>query len=223
MICIDNTLLVLLFHPDAKAPDDPNTNQPIERLRDRLDFLIETWKEKREKIIIPTPALSEFLVKAQDDAQEYLDRLRNTQNFDIRPFDEMAAVELAAIYLKERQAESNSGKKRFDSVDTAARIKFDRQIVSIAIARGASTIYSDDNGLATFANRNGLAIVRTWELPLPPSIQPVLQFKNNEEETDKVISIEVRRSIRNDASVEAGDGHEAQKAIITQDEGDTEG
>jgi hypothetical protein len=31
------------------------------------------------------------------------------------------------------------------------------------------TIYSDDDGLRTFAKRNGIDVVGTWELPEPPA------------------------------------------------------
>lgn len=184
MICLDSTFLGLLLHPTAKPPDDPVTGQPIERLEDRLDYLEERWADDNEKIIIPTPVLSEFLVLAgQDDGAKYLDDIHASSHFVIVPFDEKSAVELAAICITERAATSNRVIKRTEDGETKAKMKFDRQIVAIAIANGATAIYSDDKGVATFAERNGLQVIQSWTLPLPSAVKVPLPFNEAEDET----------------------------------------
>lgn len=55
-----------------------------------------------------------------------------------------------------------------DPIVTKAKIKFDRQVVAIAKVEGADTLYTHDTGLRDVALANGLRVVMTWELPLPP-------------------------------------------------------
>jgi hypothetical protein len=54
-------------------------------------------------------------------------------------------------------------------------MKFDRQIVAIALVSGARVLYSDDDGVAKFAAACGLAVKRVNDLPVPASQQD-LQF-----------------------------------------------
>jgi hypothetical protein len=128
MVVIDNTFLSLLLHPKARPPRDPSTQKPVERIEDRIGQLIEDLDSESERMIVPTPVLSEFLVLAGNDAPEYLNRLGEKKNLLVRPFDEKAAIELAAIELEDRKT---SG-KRGTSNSPWAKIRFDRQIVAIA-------------------------------------------------------------------------------------------
>lgn len=52
--------------------------------------------------------------------------------------------------------------------ETWAKLKFDRQIVAIAKVVGATTVYSDDDGVETVATRSKIQVTRTCDLPLPP-------------------------------------------------------
>jgi hypothetical protein len=62
----------------------------------------------------------------------------------------------------------DSGNKRGASNDTWAKVKYDRQIVAIAKVCGATTIYSDDDGIAALGKEANIQVVKLWELPLPP-------------------------------------------------------
>ncbi len=186
MVGVDSTFLSLLLHPIAKAPDDPNTGLPIERLDERIDCLIEKWSERRETVIIPTPVLCEFLILANEDGPEYLTRIHDSSNFKVKPFDERAAIELAAIHVIIAASRSNRAVKRGDEGGTWAKIKFDRQIVAIAKVNNATAIYSDDKNLGNFAESMGIKVIRTWELPLPPPQQPTL-FKDEKQTVESII------------------------------------
>src|ERR1035441_5682595 len=102
MVVIDNDVLSLLLHPKARPPKDPATNKPVERLPDRIEKLVEDWESDQEKVIIPAPVLSEFLILAGDEASNYLDEIGARRMILVKPFDEMAAIELAAIELEAR-------------------------------------------------------------------------------------------------------------------------
>ena len=47
----------------------------------RIDHLIEAREKRRETIVIPTPALSEVLVHADEAGPEYLEILNTTRCF----------------------------------------------------------------------------------------------------------------------------------------------
>ena len=66
MPVFDATTLLLFLEPDARAPLDPATNEPLTDAKARIDHLIETLEKQREAIVIPTPALSEVLVHANE-------------------------------------------------------------------------------------------------------------------------------------------------------------
>lgn len=68
MVVFDASVLLLLLDPDASPPNDPATGQPIEHAKARIEHLIATLERQRTKVIIPTPVLSEVLVRAGADA-----------------------------------------------------------------------------------------------------------------------------------------------------------
>ena len=64
MVVFDATILLALLQSDCPPPRHPETNEPIDSFRERIDYLIKRLDKDKEKIIIPTPALSEILVRA---------------------------------------------------------------------------------------------------------------------------------------------------------------
>jgi len=164
MVVFDASILVFLLDPDASSPLDPVTEKPVDRARDRLDFLIHTLEESKEKIIIPTPALSEVLIRAGQAGPEYLKELNTQARFKIVDFDQRAAIEMAATI---RSAIDN-GDKREGIKSLWAKLKFDRQIISIAKVEGATSIYSDDDDIKKLAPKSGIKVIGVCELPLPP-------------------------------------------------------
>ncbi|MDX6269897.1 MAG: hypothetical protein QOD28_1120 [Acidobacteriota bacterium] len=185
MIAVDNTFLTLLLHPLSRPPRDPDTGQPVDRLDERIELLIETLEQENESIIIPAPVLTEFLILADKDGPRYLTDIDSHRRFRVESFDQRAAVELAAINLSVRAA---GGGRRGDMTGTYAKITFDRQSVAIAVVNTARVLYSDDENVEKFAKRCGLPVVKTWELPVPEEKHPLLRLSeakgyNDEEES----------------------------------------
>lgn len=164
MVVIDATILLLMLRPDAPVPAGPNGVQ-IDRAKDRIDYLVQQLNNAKTKIIIPTPALSEVLVRAGAAAsQQIIEHLQKYAVFTIEPFDTRAAVEVATM---SREALAK-GRKKEDSAGTYAKVKYDRQIVAIAKVQGATTIYSDDSDIRTLGSRAKINVVSLADLPLPP-------------------------------------------------------
>src|SRR5438045_3252311 len=167
MIGIDETALSLLLYPNARPPKDPATGKPVERVEDRIEKLLEDLDADNERIILPTPALCEFLVLAGKDGPAYLDKIHESKTLLVKPFDELAAIELAAIEYESR----SRGDKRGGVTASWAKVKFDRQIVAVTKANGAKRIYTDDEDIIKFAAKAGLEVISTWNLPLPAAKQ----------------------------------------------------
>ena len=167
MVVFDTSILLLVIDPNARPPIDPTTAKPIEKAAERIEHLISVLTNAKEKIIIPTPVLSEVLVYAGDAMSKYLETLNSQAVFRIANFDQKAAIE-AAIAMRDA---IDRGGLRIDADNpdaTRTKIKFDRQIVAIARAEGAVAIYSDDNDMIEYAKRAGLHAYRTTDLDLPP-------------------------------------------------------
>ena len=164
MVVIDATMLLLLLRPGIPVPAGPG-GVPIDKPKERVEHLVRQLEQDRTKIIVPTPALSEVLVRAGVAAsQQIIEHLQKYSVFRIEPFDTRAAIEVATMT---RDAIAK-GKKRGDNAATYAKIKYDRQIVAIARVCGATTIYSDDGDIRALGKETKLTVIGLADLPLPP-------------------------------------------------------
>lgn len=172
---IDATTLAYLITPDGRAPIDPATGEQVSRAKDRIEHLIVQLDREKTTLIVPSPALSEVLVLADDAGPAMLDRISRSSRIKVADFDVRAAVEVAAMT---REALRKGDK--FDGSDAPwQKVKVDRQIIAIARVNSASVIYSDDRNLAKFAERLGLSVVPLRALPLPEAPEADL-FSNLE-------------------------------------------
>lgn len=160
IVAFDTSVLVYFFDEQARPPLDPASGAPVSECKDRLDFLIATLQRDKAKIVIPTPALGELLVKAQQAAPEWLDMLHKSKHFKIAGFDERAAIEFAAT-----QAERLASGQKSEGA-SRAKAKFDDQIVAIAAVERATVIYSDDPHIKRLAGTR-FEIIGVSDLPLP--------------------------------------------------------
>ena len=165
MIVFDASVLLLLLNSETPPPKDAATGRPVARCKDRIEYFVAQLTKQREKIIIPTPALSESLIKAGEAAPQYLDIMRNSRFFQISPFGTTAAVEAAELM---RQRIAKFGTLKGDALDSRAKVKFDLQLVAIARVTRATTIFTDDDGLQKLAISLGLNAKGAASLPLPP-------------------------------------------------------
>lgn len=160
MAVIDASILMLFLRPDVPVP------AAIDRPLERVEYLVKRLEKAREKIIIPSPALAEVLVRASATLSlELVEKINGYNVFRIEPFDTRAAIEVAAMT---RDALDGGGRKN-TSAATYAKLKYDRQIVAIAKVMQATTIYSDDRHIRTLGKRAKIDVVGLADLPLPPA------------------------------------------------------
>lgn len=174
MVAFDSTILSLLLFPDAEVHRGKES-KAVEHARERVVGLVRELEAAKEQILVPTPSLAEVLVTEGADVQDVLTTLRGSSWIRIGDFDERAAVELAMRL----RAAIKAGDQREGLRITKTAMKFDRQIVAIALVNGVRVLYSDDDGVAAFAGNCGLAIKRVADLPVPAS-QGDLPFEQQE-------------------------------------------
>src|SRR5437879_5929458 len=117
-VAFDNSFLTLVFNRKSAAS--------IPDAAELVDDLIESLEEHKAKIIIPTPVLTEVLLKTGPSGPTYIEVLKRFSCFQVKPFDEKCAVELAETLI------SSIAKKRTKKQVSHAKITFDRQIVAVA-------------------------------------------------------------------------------------------
>lgn len=157
MVVFDASILLFVF--------DENTPSSVPRAKERVEYLIDCLSQAGEKIVIPTPALSECLVYAGPAGPDYLTIISKQSCFRVASFDERAAVEAAVRTYQARQR----GRPKGGAPEIAkAKIKFDRQIVAVATVEGATAVYSDDAHIVGYASEAGMEAYRLADLPLPP-------------------------------------------------------
>ena len=153
MVVFEASILIDLFNKRLKGDR-----------RAKLDHLVETLQKKRTTILIPTPALSELMARADSARDKYFRNLNSSSNFHISPFGAKAAMECALMIS---EALTNGDKKA--QAKTWAKAKFDWQIVAIAKSENATAIYSDDGDIACIGKRSNITVIKTDDLPLSAS------------------------------------------------------
>lgn len=209
MVVFDAAVLTLLLWDEARPPNYPGAEDPVERCKDRMELLVQTLHKSRETIVIPTPALSEVLVASGRDGLRYVKILEQAAVFRIQSFDTLSAIELAEI----TRAAIDRGDIREGEQAPWQLIKIDRQIVAIAKVTRSHTIYTDDRKLRGFAQRAGLNVVRTHELPLPPEPEEsrqldwVREFEAQNEQDEEEAEIALAAEL--EAASEADDAEDS--------------
>lgn len=165
MVVFDATMLMLAVRPESGRPIDPTTGKPVEHVRERIDFLIGELGKSKAKIGIPTPALSEVLVRSGNGAKNLVSKINEFSVFQILMFDEISAIEVALM----TRSSIDAGDKKDGSLEVWNKIKYDRQIVAIARVNQAAAIYTDDTGLRNTAQRVGIPVVGLADMLLPPA------------------------------------------------------
>jgi predicted nucleic acid-binding protein len=153
MIVFDANVLISL-----SAGDDANEDF------ERISGLIQDLVAAKTIIGVPAPAWAEYLCGTGIGTSGVIEVLKKRSAIRILPFDEVAATELAVI----DQATRAKGSKKGASKAGWQKIKVDRQILAIARVHSASLIYTEDDGLIAEAERLGVAVSRTGDIPLKP-------------------------------------------------------
>lgn len=132
-------------------------------IKERLDqLLLDAHRDKR-RIIIPTPVIAEFLVRAEAASTSAFATLEKRAAIYVAAFDRMAAFECSLIDA----AAINRGDKRDGSTEPYQKIKIDRQIIAIAKVHTVGLVVTADEGVRRIAQRVGIDAKDITELNPP--------------------------------------------------------
>ena len=143
----------------------------------RLDNLFEIISKSGGVVILPTPAISELLIKTDSGTTAWLAALQRRSAVKVAPFDLRAAVECALI---SRLGDGTKAGKRAGTKPGEAyqKIKVDRQIAAIARVSGSDLLVTDDEGLIKICEFINIPTSRVVSLDLPASaMQSGLPFE----------------------------------------------
>jgi len=164
----DTNYLVLLMQ--GSSPDvvhDPEYDTPVERVPEKLSFLLTELKKKRAKILIPTPVLAELFAGLGNKANEIFEVLNNSYGMQFADFNVAAAIETGLALRTKKKTDRRTGWQK---------VKFDRQIVSIAKVNKAEIVYSNDMQVCRWSRNAGMKSVSIWQLENPPPTQIPLSY-----------------------------------------------
>jgi hypothetical protein len=162
-VVFDASILLLAIDPAAKPPAHPEGPAHAKQAGDRLRYLLERIDAQGVVAIIPTPALTELLMRAGAATTQILEALQRTHRVQIAAFDHRSAIECAALL-----AQPVGKRNRREPAASWAKVKFDHQILAIAKVHSATHIYSDDQDLKRLGARAGIEVLGVWDLPPRP-------------------------------------------------------
>lgn len=171
-VAIDATTLSMMLNPNSRITVDFG--------RERLNGFIARAEKERRKLIIPTPATAELLTAIGPTSADYIRVINRKAVFEVRAFDEVAAVELAFL---NRDLFAALDKK--NRLEPWQKIKVDRQIIAIARVAECEQILTEDDGLANRARICNIEAIKLVDLPIPDSAkQGELNLEEHEEIAD---------------------------------------
>jgi hypothetical protein len=170
IVAVDSTVLLHLINPSLPVRPDASGKVP-DKCRERLDHLIDQLSKQAGRMIVPTPVLAEVLVRAGAAGPDWLTALKGRKAIRVADFDELAAVECAAL------ARERAQRTRRPARDKA---KFDEQIVAIAAVQNVGMILSDDDDIRGLAPK-GMQVKGIGDLELPPQDAQAGLFDNRPE------------------------------------------
>lgn len=176
-IAIDASTLSILLNSNARIPLDPATKQPVDLGRERILGFISQAEKERRKLVIPTPAVPELLTAISPTSADYIRVVNRKTVFEVRSFDEVAAIELAFL---NRDVFSSLDEK--NGLEPWQKMKVDRQIIAIAKVADCEKILTEDDGLGNRARLCEIEPIKLIDIPIPDSArQGLLQWQDHEE------------------------------------------
>jgi len=161
---VDNNVLIQMLAPNSTGLTHPDTKNALERVDERAQAFVAEAERQNALILIPAPVLSEFLIGVEVSRyQDYLDVLNGSACFEIVDFDTAAAIECAQLPDRKELAQ-------ISPEQVASKLKYDRQIVAIALAAMADEVWSHDESLRKIASARGLTVRSLADIE-PPAVQ----------------------------------------------------
>ena len=163
-IIIDTNILVQVFSGNPKSEQvytDPNNGDIVKDINLRAEALVGYISNGKGTVIIPAPVLAEYLIGIDKEHQiTHINMINGKSCFEIYSFDEIAAYECANLPTLQEL-------KQLDLNLIASKIKFDRQIVSIAKASNIDEVWTHDKNIFEICKREGIVVKSLADISVP--------------------------------------------------------
>lgn len=173
-IIFDTNILVqaITGMKDGCKLSNPKNGMEIPDPMRRVEALIDMVESSGGAVIIPTPVLAEYLVGIdKKDHQTHLNLIQRQSCFEIASFDEISAIECAQMpSIKELKLMMKS--------DTASKVKFDRQIISIAKALNVDEVWTHDKGVFNRCKEMGIVVKSLADID-PAPVQVLIDMSHD--------------------------------------------
>ncbi len=124
----------------------------------RSQALLDHIESSGGTLVLPAPVLAEYLlgIEGEKNKQKHTQLILSMSCFEILPFDELAAIECSL--LPSPNEFKQFIKSEINSNATANKIRYDRQIISIAKANNIDEIWSGDKEVSSKSAEFGIEI-----------------------------------------------------------------
>ena len=157
---------------DGCKLSNPENGAEILNPKRRDEALIDMVESSGGSVIIPTPVLAEYLIGIdKSEHQTHINIIQRQSCFEIAPFDEIAAIECA-------QMPTLAELKSMMTTDTASKVKFDRQIISIALSLNVDEIWTHDKGVFKRCKEMGITAKSLADIE-PAPIQVLIDMSHD--------------------------------------------
>lgn len=130
----------------------PRTNGLVAYPEARAEALVELFSDRKDQILIPSPAFAEVLVRIDEGLHHvYRDAVDGVSCFQQVPFDAISAIECARLV-------TNHELKQLQVFQDNKKISFDRQIIAICKAHGADELWTHDVDMFKKAESVGIEV-----------------------------------------------------------------
>jgi hypothetical protein len=135
---------------------------------------LEKVDREQALLIIPAVIIAEISVRMAPEELEIFMRMLPEKSL-IAPFDQLAAQKFGVLW---RNNETKYNRMRADKEITKPALKFDLQVLSIALAQNATCIYTEDEPFIKIASDN-IPIGRLSEfVPAPPAQKSLFDLES---------------------------------------------
>jgi hypothetical protein len=173
-VCFDSNCFAVLIDKASSSLYGTDKTQPIKYAKERMQHFI---KNERPTILVPMPIYTETLLISSIDKEIFDEHLFSNSYFILAPYDVRAASIHGTIEKSRNRTDKRGGRN-----ETMAKLKFDRQILSICKANEIDFIFSTDTDFYKDAALYGITIKCPSTLDLPPDIrQPSLELVSKKE------------------------------------------
>lgn len=179
-----NVLMQILKEGGRNDLRCPRTGEVIDNPESRAEALLDLMTAKADRILIPSPALSEILVRVDPTLhREYLSIINSIACFDLVSFDALSAINCAQL------VNSAELKQLKDVEDDKKKISFDRQIIAITQAYNGDELWTHDVKMLKKAEAVGIVVKSLADVASNMRQIDLMEESN----TGEVVSMDSRR------------------------------